>query len=235
MSQVTARLGRDARGVAMVEFALALPLVLATTCYGVEIANYALANLRVSQVALALADNASRVGITASSSSQQLREIDILDVLEAARAQGKQLGVTTNGRITLSSLEPDASNTQRIHWQRCLGLKEGATFKSHYGDTPITAGSDTGTAYQGDPAPDGGMGPKDKKVVAPPSSGVMFVEVNYQYQPVFGTWMLGDRARVIHYIASFIVRDRRDFSRIWNPSPGDVKTADKLTCNRYTA
>jgi len=221
---------RHTRGVAMVEFALALPPLLLTTCYGVEIANYALTNLRVSQVALALADNASRVGDNSNLTSQQLREIDINDVLAATQTQGQQLNLPKYGRVTLSSLEADDKDVQRIHWQRCLGLKQGDDWKSHYGDTPITAGSDTGTAYQGNTAI-GGMGPTGGKVVAPTSSGVMFVEINYQYQPVFGTWLSGQRR--IRYIASYIVRDRRNFAKIFNPND-QVKTADKMTCNRYT-
>ena len=59
----------------------------------------------------------------------------------------------------------------------------------------------------------------------------MFVEINYQTKPLFGTW-LTTPAR-IHYIASFIVRDRRDFARIFNPDP-QVASGSKLTCNRYT-
>jgi len=228
------RLARDRSGVALVEFAMGLPVLLLAACYGIETANYALANLRVSQLALELADNASRVGVS-QLTTQQLREVDIADVLQASRLDGARLNATKYGRVTLSSLEADSSGVQRIHWQRCLGLKSGATYTSHYnpaaGAPSTTAGTQPGTAYQGVDAP-GGMGPSDAKVIAPPSSGVMFVEINYQYQPLFGSWLLGNR--VIHYPASFIVRDRRDFTQIFNPDP-QVATADKLTCDRFTS
>lgn len=223
------RLARDRSGVALIEFAMGLPVLLLTVCYGIEVANYAVANLRVSQLSLELADNASRVGVS-QLATQQLREVDIADVIQAVRLDGARLNITKYGRVTLSSLEADANGVQRIHWQRCLGLKSGATYATHYGTTPTNAGSAAGTAYQGTQVT--GMGPTDAKVTAPPSSGVMFVEINYLYQPLFGNWLLGNR--VIHYPSSFIVRDRRDFSQIFNPAP-EVAAGDKLTCDRFTA
>ncbi len=57
----------------------------------------------------------------------------------------------------------------------------------------------------------------------------MFVEINYDYQPIVGQWLFG--AARIHYIASFVVRDNRDFVQIYNPSPA----ATRATCNLYAA
>ena len=54
------RLGRDQRGAALMEFAFTAPLVLALGLYGVEMGNQALTHMRLSQIALNLADNASR-------------------------------------------------------------------------------------------------------------------------------------------------------------------------------
>ena len=69
--------------------------------------------------------------------------------------------------------------------------------------------------------------PGTTMVTAPSGSGVMFVEINYLYQPVVGSWLFGTSR--IHYIASFIVRDNRDFSQLYNPAP----TATRSTCNLY--
>ena len=93
------------RGVAIMEFALSMPLVLMFGCYGIELSNLARANLQVSQIALNLADNASRVGNSDGLAAQQLREVDINDVLQGARFQGNALQLTHHGRITVSSLE----------------------------------------------------------------------------------------------------------------------------------
>lgn len=223
------RLFAQRTGVALTEFAFGLPIVLGVGCYGVETANLAMANLRISQIALNLADNASRTGDLQSDNSVQFREIDINDVLTAARLQGEPWDLTTRGRITVSSLE-EHGGKQYIHWQRCLGLKSGPFFDSRYGTAPVSAGTQVGTAYAGTVV-SGGMGETGAKVIAPDDSGVMFVEISYEYAPVFSSlWIPGGYARV-HYVASFIVRDRRVFDQIYNPSPA----VTRYTCNRYTA
>ena len=127
-----ARLRRDTSAVALTEFAFALPILLTIGMFGVEESNIALTHLRVSQYALTLADNASRVGVSGLT-TQQLREIDINDVLTGTRQQGARINLTTYGRITLSSLETNSSGGQWIHWQRCIGLRSGAGYDSTYG------------------------------------------------------------------------------------------------------
>ena len=227
-----AALRRDTGAVALLEFAFSLPIVLGIGAYGVEVSNMALINLRISQIALNLADNSSRVGTTSGLSTQQLREVDVNDVLQAARYQGSGINLTTYGRITLSSLENvqqsyDSAPVQRIHWQRCIGLKSGTNYDSTYGTTSTSAGTTATSANAGTTASTG-MGDTGSKVTAPSGSGLMFVEINYLYQPLFSSWLISN-AR-IHYIASFIVRDQRDFSMIYNPSP----TATRSTCDKYS-
>ena len=230
------RLRRDSSGLALIEFAFTMPLLLGLGLYGVETANLALMNLRISQIALNLADNASRVG-DSSLATQQLREVDINDVLQAVRYQGKSINLTTQGRIIVSSLEniqrtyadgtSDSAPVQRIHWQRCMGMKTGAGYDYSYGTTSATAGTDLQQSNAGTATPNG-MGDTGAMVTAPSGSGVMFVEINYNYKPLISNYLLSSSTR-LHYIASFIVRDPRDFSRLFNPSP----TATKATCNLY--
>ena len=208
----------DRSGLATIEMAFSLPLIL---------------NLRVSQVALNLADNASRVGLMDSLSIVQLRESDLNDILEATQLQGDSVDLTTYGRIIISSLENvqqtfDVAPVQRIHWQRCLGLKSGAGYDSSYGTTSITDGitavlSAAGTTMAA------GMGDTGYKVNAPAGSGLIFVEINYDYQPLFGSMFMSSRK--IHHVASLIVRDKRDFAQLYNPSPA----ATRMTCDKYTA
>lgn len=226
------RLAPASSGVAMLEFALALPVVLVLGCYGVETANLAIANLRVSQLASNLADNGSRLGLMSSSSSVvQLREIDINNALQATRLQGDAIDIGTNGRVILSSLEYvqqsyDTAPVMRIHWQRCFGMKSGTGYDSSYGTTGVSAGTDATKANAGTTV--AGMGDPGAVVTAPSGSALIFVEVNYSYQPLFGsTFMSPSR---LHYVASFIVRDRRDFAQLYNPSPA----ATRSTCDKYT-
>ncbi len=230
------RFGRDRRGVAMLEFALALPVVLTLGLYGAETANLALTNLRVSQIAMNLADNASRVGSLNADNTKQLREIDINDVLTAARLQGEALDLTNRGRITLSSLEQGSPGVQYLHWQRCLGMKRGPDYDSDYDRTHGTIDRDDGTGPNwwngGVPQPDG-MGEPGARVQSPVGSGVMIVEIGYEYRPIVSSGWLpgGAEATKIRYTASFVVRDRRDFTQIYNPQPG----APRYYCDSYTA
>jgi Flp pilus assembly protein TadG len=222
----------DRSGLASLELALSLPLILVAGGYGIELANYAIVNLRVSQVALNLADNASRVGMMDSLSIVQLRESDLNDVLDAARLQGDSIDLTTHGRIVMSSLENiqqtyDVAPVQRIHWQRCLGTKSGAGYDSSYGTTTITDGITPVLAAAGTTMA-AGMGDAGYKVNAPSGSGVVFVEINYDYQRLFGSMFMAPTK--IQHIASLIVRDKRDFAQVYNPSPA----ATRMTCDKYT-
>ena len=229
MRGMLGRLHRDTSGLALLEFAFSLPIVLGVGLYGVESSSLALANLRVSQAALNLADNASRVGTRTGLSTIQLSEADINDVMQQVRLQTQAWELTTRGRITLSSLE-NSAGIQRIHWQRCIGLKSGADYETHYGTTTITDGTDDQLTNQGTLTPLG-MGPSGSAVNAPTDAGVMFVEINYDYKPVVGTMWLPAGSKRLHYIASFIVRDKRDFGKIINPAPA----ATRMTCDAHSA
>jgi hypothetical protein len=248
------RLTRDARGAALLEFALALPILLTLGGYGIELGNLALTNMRISQIALTLADNASRIGVNNGSAMFQLREGDVNDILQGARLMGAGLKLTTYGRVTISSLEnvqrsfwdgtADSAPVQRIHWQRCVGTMKGATgsktfpsYDSNNGvaaDSPsqlATVGTDQTQANAGKVS--AGMG-SNPTVVAPSApSGVIFVEVNYQYQPLFGTMFA--KKQLIHYVGSFIVRDRRDFAQIYNPTSALGTKPVPSTCDLYPA
>ena len=252
MTSTLRRLRRDRSGLALLEFAFSLPLVLGIGLFGVETANLALANLRISQIALNLADNASRVGLMSSLATEQVREVDMNDVLTAAKMQGQAWDLTTRGRITISSLEADSSGNQIIHWQRCIGTRgdkakndstfytsgsgKTVTWDSNYGTTTATAGTDTTSANKGSAPNNGnsGMGDSTAPVMAPNNSGVMFIEVNYEYKPVVpinAIQYFTPASAHLHYVASFIVRDRRDFAQIYNPSPA----ATRFTCDKHTS
>lgn len=213
------RLARDRRGNALIEFGFVLPILIALGGYGIEISNLALSNLRVSHAALQLADNASRVGLTdAGTGLQQMREVDVVDVIQGLRLETAALTLVNNGRVTLSSLE-EKGGKQILRWQRCVGQATGAGYASSYGVAPTDDSGKTVT----------GMGEAGGVVTAPEGSGVMFVEINYDYQPLFGTLFV--EPKKIRYIASMIVRDNRNFtSAITNPSP----TATKMTCDKFT-
>lgn len=226
------RLSGDRRGLALLEFALAFPVLLAIGGWGIEVSYLAFMNLKVSQFSLNLADAVSRVGADAGAGVSQLREADINDVFAGTRLAGKAIGLGDNGRVILSSLENtkqsyDSTYKQRIHWQRCFGKKNGTGFDSSYGKALITDGSNN-TILTAGPEQAAGMGDTDFKVNAPKDNAVMFVEINYQYKPIFGSLFI--KPQIIHHTASLIVRDNRDLRQVY-ATPGFTAS----TCNLYTA
>lgn len=106
MIAILRRLRRDRRGVALIEFGYFLPILLALGVTGVELANYITVRLRVSQLALHIADNASRLGEGSVLVARRLTERDINDLLTGAGMQAGNLNLYGRGRVILSSLEP---------------------------------------------------------------------------------------------------------------------------------
>jgi hypothetical protein len=204
-------------GVAMTEFAMALPVLMTVGLYGTETANFALINMRVSQVAMHLADNGSRIGDTSTLSNRKIYERDIDDLLIGSNIQaGSSINFYEHGRVIISSLEVDSTTgNQYIHWQRCLGKKVWA---SNYGKE----GDGKGTAIVG-------MGPKGEEVQAMDDGAVIFVEVSYDYQPLISSKFLG--AKTITTTSSFTVRDSRDLSQIYQRVPASPDPVAKCNTN----
>lgn len=208
-------LARASSGAASIEFALSLPMLMLLGMYGAEIAYMQSVNLQVSQLATSLADNASRLGQTDNSGvSPTITETDVDAVMFGAMKQGEGIRLSERGRVVLSSLERDGvSGRQYIHWQRCRGLKNAT---STYGE-------------EGDVLPDG-IGPDGLEVTAEPGDAVIFVQINYTYQPLISAQFMGNLD--IHSIASFTVRDDRDLTQIYQRDPADPDTIQR--CSAFT-
>jgi hypothetical protein len=191
------RLRDDIAGVAFVEFAYALPIFVTLAMFGLEITHYVTTRMRVSQVALHIADHAARLGEGSLLAAKTVNEEQLNDVLTGAGVQAGELNLYANGRVILSSLEPVANpNTTdryKIRWQRCRGSQTHASSYGVAGDTNLT-----------------GMGPTGGKVKSPNDSATMFVEVYYRYQPIIAGSYAPDLDIV--EIASMTVRERRDLS-----------------------
>ncbi len=184
-------------GVSTVEFGLVLPVFMILGLYGTEIAHMATVNMTVSQIATSVADNASRLGQTDNSAvTPTVTEADIDSVMNGAIQQGAAIGLQANGRVILTSLERDsATGKQYIHWQRCAG---GLERESRYGDDGAHNGL-SGTALAG-------LG-RDALVRADAGKSVMFVEVYYEYQPLFASFV--SEGTVFRQEAAFMTRDDR--------------------------
>ena len=222
-----ARLGRlgavirDSRGVAMVEMAFIAPVLLFLGVVGIEMANYAVTTMRISQAAMHIADNASRIGDRSSLSAQKIYESDINDLLIGVRIQaGTKVDLFENGRVILSSLEQNSDGGQWIHWQRCMGKK---VVNSSYGAEGTGA---SGTSFAG-------MGQSGKEIKAGAGQAVMFVEIQYDYKPLLQTSVTTPfiPTAPISATSAFNVRNTRDLSKIHQrATPATV-----AACNKYVA
>jgi len=213
-----ARLARDLRrctsGVALIEFAFSLPVMMVLALAGLETANYVMAQLKVSNIAVITADNASRV-------RDSIDEADVVQLLTGAKMSASDLDFAQHGRIILSSGEssPDGS-VQWIRWQRCTGaLNVGSDYGSPRtaGGAPIVDGTEIYKTNRVDPSANPssyqastliGFTSRGNVVRAAPGTAVMVVEALYEYQPLVPASFL--RGRVIRYQSVFNVRQRND-------------------------
>jgi len=192
------RLEQNRSGVALIEFALLLPVFIVLSLTGAEITNFITTKMRVSQLALQLADDAARMGTGSQLSAKTISEADINDVFIGANLQSGELKLQTNGRVILTDLEPTANpntaNTYKIGWQRCYGAQ--TSYVPLY-----TTSTKTGLT---------GLGPTGRQVITPDNNATMFVEVYYLYTPLVKT-SLSPSTYIVEY-ASMLVRDARDLT-----------------------
>ncbi|WP_375403266.1 pilus assembly protein [uncultured Sphingomonas sp.] len=188
-------LARDIRAMAMTEFGLVLPVLVLLSCYGLELANYVITKMQVSQVALQIADNASRMG-DAVQGVKTVSEANIAETFIGGQLQAGRLDLQNKGRIIVSSLEPmtNPNSTSaprfRIRWQRCSGVLTNASSYGLQGATDLV-----------------GMGPADRQVTAQDYEATMFVEVVYRYTPLFSADYVPNAT--IKEFATMAVRDPR--------------------------
>lgn len=201
-------------GVAMVEFAFSAPIVLGMGLMGTETANLTITHMQVSQLAMQVADNTSRVGEADVLVARKVYETDINEAFVGAEKMASNFDIFENGRVIVSSLQMNSDGGQWIAWQRCRGAKN---YVSPYG----TEGTGTnGTGFQG-------MG--NPRIQASSGTAVMFVEASYTYQPVTPIEFFGNQEIV--YTAAFNIRDSRDLTRLHNTTPA----APVSSCDVYSA
>lgn len=210
-------IARAESGVAVVEFALCLPFLLAASLGAAELANYTVTKMRVSQLALRLADDGSRIGTGDLLSTKQITEAQLNDLMTGADLQGAKLNLYINGKVILTSLEPvanpNSTNRFRIRWQRCRGAVAVGSGFGNQGDTNLE-----------------GISINGQTLTAPEGGSVIIAEVIYRYQPLIGSrWI---KLSSITETAAMYVRDNREFAGppggvgIYNP-----ENVDPATCS----
>jgi Flp pilus assembly protein TadG len=198
------QLSVDTSGLALIEFAFAAPLVLGMGMLGTDTAYLVITHMQISQIAMQVADNASRVGEQDVLTARKVFERDIAETLIGAEKLGQNLDFYDNARVIISSLQRNASGGQWIAWQRCRGAVQHT---SSYG---VEGNGATGTSFPG-------MGEPGRYITASQGTAVMFVEVAFDFEPITPITVFENR-RIV-YTAAFNVRDNRDLTRLYAGGP----------------
>ncbi len=185
------RLARETSGLAFIEFAIGLPVFLTLILGGIETTNYTIAQLRTSQIAMTVADNAGR-------NPERIDEADIYEVFAGIPRVGGSLDFETHGRVVVSSIQGNgktgSNKGQTVLWQRCYGNLDVAPRYAVEGDGA------------NDDSLEGGLGSPNHRIAAGEGTAVVFVEATYDYQPLF--WDRVISSPTIRYESAFNVRDR---------------------------
>lgn len=219
LRRISRGLQLDRSGVAMIEFAFAFPLVLTLGMLGAETTYLVITHMQVSQIAVQVADNTSRIGTTNVLAARQIFERDVNEAFVGAERLGENIDVLGKGRVIISSLQQNTDGGQWVAWQRCRGAK---VYTSGFG---VEGDGDTGTDFPG-------MGRAGREITAPPGDAVMFVEVAYDYDALTPFTIFDGRE--ITYTAAFNVRDPRDL--IGGPDNNGIHVGGpRAECDEFSA
>lgn len=205
---------REEEGVSTIEFGFLLPIFITLGLTGTELALLSTVNMQVSQAAISLADNASRLGQTDNSAvTPTVTEADIDAIMSGAIRQGEPFELGTKGRVILSSLEyDDTTGRQYIHWQRCRGDLDR---QSAYGDENELNGLGSHRIL--------GVGQSANLITAPQDSALMVAEIFYEYEGIVAGSIV--EKKVFREEAIFAIRDDR------NLGPGVTGSDSQSSCS----
>lgn len=163
------RFRHERRAVALLEFALSLPVFIGLTCTGIEMANYVIANNRTQRLAAMGADLIAQSGSGTIGAS----EAQVYDLFNALDLTAKPFNLRTYGRIVITSVRGTDTNNDgvtenTIVWQRFDG--------GYVAAAPIVGCNETTTLA---------TLPSNRRM---PLDEILFhVQVSYAYQPVFSS------------------------------------------------
>lgn len=163
MTGLLRRLMRDMRGVAMIEFGFAAPILIVMTFGTVELSRYVLLHQKLDRIAMTIAD------LTAQ--SEEIAETDISNIFDAVSHIGQPFEVTGRGRVYLTSVSRSGNNVT-VDWQRDNGGS-------------VTSASRVGLPGQAALLPDGlTLGDGDNVIIS---------EVWFDYEPMLTGSLLGEQ------------------------------------------
>lgn len=202
----------DQSGLALIEFAYAMPVLMILGFTGTETANLIQMQQRLSQTALAAADNGARVGTTTALPGKVVYESDINDIFAGIPKQMADDNFYEYSRVIMSSVQLNGDDLPYIAWQRCMGDRD---YDSTHGTVDTLPNEDE---------LEDGVGEPGRKMLPLSGNALIFVEISTKYQPIFEQSIVGIRNFMDTELvqkAAFMVRDVRDMTGLQDRTGSD--------------
>lgn len=110
---------RNNRGVAMVEFAMMLPILMMITAGSFEVARYALIMQKLDRIVGTLSDLVARSG------NEAMSEVEIANIMDSALYMARPFDISGEAMLIVTSVEGRASQAPQILSQRVSGSVSG--------------------------------------------------------------------------------------------------------------
>lgn len=162
LSKQLAAFRKDRKGIALVEFAMVMPVMIVAYCGTVDVSSMVMASRKVTQLTSSLADLTARASSVSSS--------DVSNIFDAAQMVMAPFAAS-NTKMSITNIVIDANSVARVCWssqRNSVALARGTTVvvpnsvrvpntsvimaKASYSFTPIAGYVLTGTFTLGDDA-----------------------------------------------------------------------------------
>lgn len=118
---------KNESGLAAVEMAVALPIMVSLLLSGVEVTRFVLLNQKLERASTTIADLVAR--------EETISENVISDIFEITEEVMRPFEIDLNTTVILSSIIKTGNDDPTVVWQRSYGTSSTAPTGSHYGTT----------------------------------------------------------------------------------------------------
>jgi hypothetical protein len=161
------RISSDRSGVSLIEFALALPLLVGFTLGGLEMANYILAVSTTQRLATMMADMVAQSGVGGVSTS----EGQIYDLFQALDVSAQPLNMRKNGRVIFTVIKGERQTDGSVRNVYADSIYAQQFDGAYIAATPILG------CHSSQSNPTFGR-------ILPPDEIMAHAQVTYKYEPI---------------------------------------------------
>jgi len=165
LKKLTADIKKQEEGIAVLEFAIAVPVIVTLLMGTIDLVTYVIAHQRISRAAYTMSNLLTQM-------DKGLKEAQVSDMMLALNRVSDPYDIATNGKATMTAIigkgpdgvEPDYF---KVAWQRCYGAGTGS---SSYG------AENTTVAQSSFPV----------NTIVTSSQILIVTEITYNFEPMLG-------------------------------------------------